>query len=435
MSMAIPFRGGLPFEWAAQPLRPSLRRTPEFSLLLVVCWLLGLSCLSMPGRGGPLDMGAVDLIALGKIFARGGSLLALGLILFRMHDHNRIVPVLGRLVPFLLFACWCVTSFLWSNLKAVSFGHAIEVFTLVLLSIVTAILCSSEECIESILQNLFLSSLVISVTVLLLEFPGIVAGERPSGFMHPNTLGAISGTGVIVLIGSRLLWNWRWTNNFWWPGLAVCAVALYVARSRSSLLATFLVLTILFVARRQMWFLTVTVAAAGILFALCPYVEAINHVPSHIGSYVLRGQTSKDLMEGSGRDELWAIAFQSFKNSPWFGHGYFTITSSGSLFVWKKQQFQTAHNLGLHLLTGTGIFGTALFVWGLGAGLKPCFEKWRSTTYDRNAEFLGLLILIWFLVLGAFEISMLGPLDPAVVLFFAALGIVVGNGVTREMAG
>ena len=435
MSMAIPFRAGLPLEWETQTVRPSLRRTPEFSLLLAICWLLGLTCFSMPGRGGPLDMGAVDLIALGKIAARGGSLLGLGIILFRMHDHVRVSPVLARLVPFLLFACWCVTSFLWSNMKAVSFGHAIEVFTLTLLSIVTALLCSSEEGTDSILRTLFLTCLVICVAILVLDFHAIAAGERPSGYMHPNTLGAVSSTGAIVLIGSRLLWNWGWTRSMWLPGLAICLVALYVSRSRSSLLATFIVLTILFVVRRQMWFLTIMVAAAGFLIALFPYVDAINHVPDHVGAYILRGQTNKDLMGGSGRDELWAIALQSFKDSPWFGHGYFTITSSGSLFVWNKQQFQTAHNLALHLLTGTGIFGTALFVWGIAAALKPCFQKWRLMSHDRAVEFLGLLILIWFLVLGAFEISLLGPLDPAVVSFFIALGIVVGTSVTREMAG
>ena len=434
MSVAIPFRAGLPLAWETPAVRPSLRHTPEFSLLLLICWLLGMTCFSMPGRGGPLDMGAVDLIALGKIAARGGSLLGLGIIVFRMHDHARVGPVLARLVPFLLFACWCVTSFLWSNMKAVSFGHAIEVFTLTLLSIVTALLCASEEGIEGILRTLFLTSLAICVAILVLDFHAIAAGERPSGYMHPNTLGAVASTGGIVLIGSRLLWNWAWTRSWWLPGLAICLVSLYVSRSRSSLLATFIVLTILFVVRRQIWFLTITVAVAGILLALFPYVDAINHVPDQIGAYILRGQTSKDVMTGSGRDELWAIALQSFKDSPWFGHGYFTITSSGSLFVWKKQQFQTAHNLALHLLTGTGIFGTALFIWGIGASLKPCFQKWRLMSRDFGAEFLGLLILIWFLVLGGFEISMLGPLDPAVISFFVGLGIVVGSSVTREMA-
>ena len=319
-------------------------------------------------------------------------------------------------------------------MQAVSFGHAIEVFTLVLLSIVTAVLGSSEECIESILRNLFLTGLAISVAILILDFHAIAAGERPAGYMHPNTLGAVSSTGSIVLIASRLLWNWQWTRTLWLPGLAITLAALYISRSRSSLLATFIVLTILFVVRRQMLFLTVTVAVAGILIALFPYIDAISNVPDHIGSYILRGQTANDLKGGSGRDELWAIALQSFKDAPWFGHGYFTITSSGSLFVWNKQQFQTAHNLGLHLLTGTGLFGTVLFIWGIGAALKPCFAKWRDMSRDYAVEFLGLLILIWFLVLGVFEISMLGPLDPAVVLFFVALGTVVGSSVTREMA-
>jgi O-antigen ligase len=414
------------YSWA-MPARPRLRRSPEFHLLLMVCWLLSLTCLSIPGRAGPLNFGAVDWIALVKIAARGGSLLLLGMILLRMHDHRRTGAALARLIPLMLFALWCSVSFLWSPLRAVSFGHAIELLTLVMLATVTAILCSSQDGVGTILQHLFLTVMMICAAILLLEYRAILSGERPSGYMHPNTLGAVASNGLILLLGSRLLWDWPWTRRFWIPGLAICGAALYISRSRASLLATFVVLTILFLVRRKLLFLTVILAVAGVLTALVPYVDAVNHVPDSIGSYILRGQTRADLAGASGRDELWPIALRSFRDAPWFGHGYYMISSSGSFYVWHKQQFQTAHNLLLHLLTGTGLFGAALFTWGLGTALRPCFSNWCGISEHHKIEFLVLLIFVWFLILGCFEISILGPLDPAVVLFFASIGLVAGS--------
>ncbi|MGI8744311.1 MAG: O-antigen ligase family protein [Bryobacteraceae bacterium] len=427
-----------PLFWQAidttAPSERSLRRRPEFRLLLVVCWVLSITCLSMPGRGGPLELSSVDWIALIKIMARGGSLLCLGMILLRMHDNRRTGHVLARLIPLALFALWCMTSTLWSAMKAVSFGHAVEVFTLVLLSIVTAILCSSEEYLEAILFQLFLTALILSAGILLLDMKAVLAGERPAGYVHPNTLGAISSIGLILLLGSRLLWRWKWTQRFLVAGLPICFAALYISRSRSSLLATFIVLTILFLVKRQMGFLTVTLSIAGILIGLFPYLDAIKHVPDSIGGYILRGQTQAEVMGGSGRDELWAIALASFRDAPWFGHGYFTITNSGSLFVWHKQQFQTAHNLALHLLTGAGLFGAALFIWGIGAALKPCFANWRGFAHERRIEFLVSLVFVWYLILGCFEISMLGPLNEAVLAFFVATGTLVGSTIPRTAA-
>lgn len=411
----------------ATPARPDIRRTPAFTLLLTVCWLLSVTCLSIPGRAGPLDFGAVDWIALVKIAARGGSLLLLAGIVLRLHEHPRTGVALSRLIPLLLFALWCSISFLWSPLKAVTFGHAVELFTLVLLATVTAMLCSTRQAAERVLKHLFLTAMVLCAAILVLDYRAVISGARPAGYMHPNTLGAVASNGLVLLLGCRLLWNWAWTRRFSIPGFVICSSALYISRSRASLLATFVVLTILFLVRRKLLFLTVILALGGIMTALVPYVDAVNHVPDSIGSYILRGQTRADLAGASGRDELWPIAIRSFLDAPWFGHGYYMISSTGSFYVWHKQQFQTAHNLMLHLLTGTGLFGAALFSWGLGTPLRPCFANWRGMSEHHKIGFLVLLIFVWFLILGCFEISILGPLDPAVVLFFASLGLVAGN--------
>ncbi len=399
-----------------------IRRSADFNVLLLICWLLGLACFSIPGRGGPLEMSAVDPIALAKIFIRGGSVMVLAAIILRQQDHLRSGAALVRMTPLLLFAFWCVASTLWSPLKAVTVGHAVEVLAGALLATVIAIFCASEDCRERLFFHLFLSSMVLSLAILVLEWRVILARERPAGYVHPNTLGAVSGVALVILLAARLQWNWRWARS-WLPcGLIVCGVAHYAARSRAALVATVIALALLFLARRQLVSLTILCALLGTGVALYPYVGAVEHVPDSISAYVMRGQDREALAAGSGRDELWAIALKSIPDALWFGHGYFVITRSGSMFVWGKQQFQTAHNVYLHLLGGTGICGTLLFVWGVGSGMRPSFTNWLGKT-----EFLGLLVLIWFLVLGCFEISMLGSLDPAVVAFYACIGAVAAS--------
>jgi O-antigen ligase len=388
----------------------------EFRFMLLACWLLLPTALSLPGRGGPLDLGAFDAVAIIKVILRGATFALLGLLVLRLNSSSRTQAVLRQVAPLALFAAWCGISFLWSPMKTVSLGHAMELTTMVLLVICAGILVDTEERLKTLLYHLFLTLFSMVLLILILEAPVILAGERPAGYMHPNALGAISATALFLLLACYFLWTWRWTRILLAPGVTVCLAATFLARSRSSFLVA-IVLGILFWTCRRRALLVFALFSGGALMALLPYAKTVANLPDTTESYLLRGQTQDDLMGASGRDELWALALNSFRESPLLGHGYYMLSSSGSMFVWLKQQYQTAHNLGLHVLTGTGVIGALLFLWGFGVALAPIVRLRRE-----KLMFLMLLLVVWFLLVGFFELSILGPVDPAGVTFFAILG-------------
>ena len=388
----------------------------EFQFLLFACLLLLPTALSFPGRGGPLDLGAFDSVAILKATLRGSAFVLLGLLALRLNSNARMLPVLRRIAPLALFAAWCGISFLWSPLMTVSLGHAMELVTMVLLVICAGILVDSEEKLKTLFCHLFLALFSLAALTLILEAPMIIAGERPTGYLHPNALGSISATALFLLLACRVLWNWHWTRVLVLPGVTVCLAAIFFARSRSSFLVA-IVLAILFWICRGRALLVTALFVGGALMAFVPYVTTVANLPDTAENYLLRGQTQDDLMGASGRDELWALALTSFRESPLLGHGYYMLSSSGTMYVWQKQQYQTAHNLGLHVLTGTGTIGALLFLWGFGVAFAPIVGARRE-----KLMFLTLLLSAWFLLVGCFELSILGPVDPASVAFFAILG-------------
>jgi O-antigen ligase len=394
----------------------------EFRLLLVVCWLLSATCLSLPGRDGPLEVGAFDAIAILKTAIRGTSLILVGGLLLKLNFHPRTIPVLHCLLPFGVFSMWAAISFLWSPMKAITLGHAMELIILVGIAICAGILVDSEARRSTLYLNLFLALASFSLVVLVLDFRAIWNGERPAGFMHPNTLGAISASALILLLTCRFFWCWPWTARLLIPGTAVGLIGVYVARSRSALIGTFLILgTLLWIARRRALVLTL-LAAVGALFALLPY-GPIEAIPQKVEIYVLRGQTRGDLAEASGRNELWTRAMEAFSESPVLGNGYFMISRSGTLYVWLKNQYQTAHSLYLHVLTGTGLVGSGMFLWACAVAIGPSIRRVKK--WAPPPDVLLLLLSAWFAVLGLVELSILGPVDPPIVLFFATLGATV----------
>jgi O-antigen ligase len=149
----------------------------------------------------------------------------------------------------------------------------------------------------------------------------------------------------------------------------------------------------------------------------------------------MRGQTMDDAYTVSGRTEVWDIAIKSFLESPLFGHGYYLMTSTGTMYVWGAQRWQTAHNIYLHVLSGTGLVGFFLLAWALFFVLSPLARYLKSRTRVRKVAMFIFLLVAWYLALGFFELSFGGPIDPEVVLFFLILGIAAGQVATEQTRG
>lgn len=410
------------------------RHAPPFRILLFVCWMLSLACLSSPGRGSPLNVVSLDWIGIAKVITRIAAMALLGFVLYQVQQDRGRQHVLQRLLPWIAFGLWTIASSFWSPLRAVSFGHGSEMLVLVALAIVTGILSTSEQHLKVILMQWSMATLLLTFVVLALNYESILAGIRPGGYMQANGLGAIAGAGLIVIVGCRMLWSWNWARNLFWPAVLTCGFALFVSRSRTCLAITLAVLAAgSWFLRRSTLFILI-LAACGILAAAFPYAESVARLPESATAYFMRGQTQEDLMQGSGRAELWSIALEALREAPLFGHGYYVMSQTGSFRIWGGVKWQTAHNLILHVLTGTGLIGGFLFSWGLYTVLQPLWQSIRNSSRARRLDVLILMVVAWFLALGFFELSIAGPVDAAVVLFFLILGIAAGRVGTKSLS-
>ena len=117
--------------------------------------------------------------------------------------------------------------------------------------------------------------------------------------------------------------------------------------------------------------------------------------------YILRGQTKEQFLSGTGRSELWPLVWDSFCDSPLYGHGYFVASRTGKLDVWGARQDMTAHNLGLQVLVSTGLIGAILFFWGLWRPLAPIWDALlRGTSDKRKVSMFVLMVISWFFAWG-----------------------------------
>lgn len=143
-------------------------------------------------------------------------------------------------------------------------------------------------------------------------------------------------------------------------------------------------------------------AAAGTLAALL--VAAFATVPA-FRRRVLDARPSQN----EDRLELWRICFEMFKDSPLFGHGFYSFGSRYQSYTdahLKRPHFPVeAHNMYMDLLSGTGLVGIGSFFYFLFRWLKLAVDRFRANL-DSETRAWGLACIgMWasFVLAGIFD--------------------------------
>src|ERR1700736_721737 len=188
--------------YAGTPSREAARKAAshrrDLNQFLMVCWMLSVAGLTMPGRNGPLSLGTLDPVALVKLATRGISFVVLGLILLRHNNNPQSPALLRRLFPLFLFAAWAAASICWSPMPAVTIGHAGDLVVLAMLSGVAGFLSLDTDDYKRIFCHLTAIAMVMSFLLIVLNFGSIVAGLRPRDYMQPNDMAKTAGAGLIL---------------------------------------------------------------------------------------------------------------------------------------------------------------------------------------------------------------------------------------------
>lgn len=338
---------------------------------------------------------------------------------------------MNLLLPLFIFGVFGVGTVLWSAMKTTTIVQAGTFLILMLLSMVIATHWKDERDSSQILKYCSLVICFISCCLIFLHFafPQYGALTRASsGIFHSTNAGASAAVGIIVLMASRTIWGWDWTRWLLVPGLLINLSAMFIGGNRLSMAVMILICCFIFVAySHRIVLATVCFLGSGLgLLYLCvdPGLTLVDGVLDKVNLFSQQGQSASEINSLSGRAEMWETMWESFKESPLVGHGYFVTSETGALTVWDETGNWTAHNVYLQLLVTTGIVGVALFAFGvINIFLRTFFKLHSAEKVTRSTAAFVLIACTWYLTWGMLNESIFGPLQPESVIFAVILGL------------
>jgi O-antigen ligase len=341
--------------------------------------------------------------------------------------------------PMFGFVAWAIASALWSPLPAVSVGQAFTTATLVLLAAALAMEWRDEMHTSRVLMQLTMGCLVVSAVLLGVH---VVGGSWSGldrswdeggavGLMHPTSAGATASLGLVTLVAVALIWGWRWSRAALWPAVLIHAAVLLIALSRTGLGLAVLMLALLAFwlgSRVAMATGAIVASAAAVVYPVVdPEFVLAADVFGAASQYVSRGESAETMWTLTGRTELWHAVWTSIVESPIVGYGYHVVSSDGVLDVWSRPAVRTAHNLLLQILASTGLIGLGIFAIGLFRPIRRAASTLRKDDEGRRLARLMAILGGWYVGWSLLSESFMGPLQPESVVFFAALGLTVGQ--------
>ncbi|HIF34024.1 MAG TPA: hypothetical protein EYQ75_20720 [Planctomycetaceae bacterium] len=400
---------------------------------LACVWLLAVSCNSLPSDRADVSIDAATNV---KVVCRLFCGVVLCLLLASVWTHPKRQQVMRLCWPLVLFVGMAALSAIWSPLKTISLWQAGSLAVLSMLAMSLAVLYDSIRDFSLVMFHLSCVLLVNSGTVLAATFvmPSIGSLDRVSeGFFHTTSASASASLGLTLLVASALFWNWRWARLLLLPGAVVHCAVLYLAVNRVSILMTFIMLAVIFCyysARSRtvpLVFVVLVSLTGSVYVGLDPGLGSVERLLAASSSYASRDQTLQQIMELSGRSEMWTAVWTEYLGSPWIGHGYFVCSPTGQIFVWNRWTNWTAHNVFLQCLMSVGLVGMLLLLWGF-ARVASFWGRCHARGV-LSSEFSKLFVLlsIWSFGWGLFNESFLGPTRPQSIALFVLFGLAVGE--------
>jgi O-antigen ligase len=270
----------------------------------------------------------------------------------------------GPLGWMFVYGAIALISSVYSSLPLVSAGKAFEILVDVFFFMAVSSFCCSLELVS--LWNLlltFLCALLIAVWASALILPSVgfiripgallplqLQGALPS--IDPNDLGEISA--IVAVTGfCRILVKRRSAHRdgFLWGGVFLLALlSLIFAQARTSVVGLVVALVGIQFITRKLGLLP--------LFALCGGALLVYGGREALLQYYMRGQTSGEFYSMTGRIGIWEAAWSFFKQSPLFGHGFYTahrldlnVRLSGVIDI------SNIDNTFLEVMLGVGLIG------------------------------------------------------------------------------
>jgi putative inorganic carbon (HCO3(-)) transporter len=392
------------------------RRISWWSLLAMVFLVpLVMSDFTLPGVQGRLAFSDVQLVKLSLIIILGlVALAAWTMDLLRNGGRVRHTPLDYLIAAWLVWvAVTTFTSVHWPTALLGAQGRyegLVTFVTYALVYFVTLQFAGEPGRVFRLAQVLFWSSAIVAVYGLL-QYAGVVflPTDLPwdeidrafSTYGNPNMLGGLLVFPVTVALGlalheRKIIWR-----LVYWAGFGLNGLALLVTFTRGAWIGGFVSLLLLgLIAWRQRAKMSradlvpaTVFGAAGVALAVRSLSSAadVTNVGRRIASIFEFGSGS-----GQTRTEIWRAALDAIRDRPLFGWGSDTFGLVFSKF--KPAEYvrdaggasgpDNAHDYPLHLASGLGVVGFALFyaIW-IWAGIRSF-----RTVFTRTGDSTRLLV-------------------------------------------
>jgi O-antigen ligase len=316
----------------------------------------------------------LPIVSVGPTAASILVLLAwVGTISVRRDEIRDVLERHSRMVGAVAFFCaWISVSALWATKPSLTTLDLTNWFPAVLTLVVVATTATSRKSIEwvvggfvagaliSVLAGAAMNGLHSSATAIQTASSG--EGRLSGGAGDPNYLAAglvpaiVLASGLAGAVRNAIL---RWSLL---TAVGILAVGLAATESRGGLVAAAVALfaAVLFYRRRRaqvlVWF-AVAVSVAAVWFTTSP---AAWHRISHFDA------------TGTGRTDLWRVAWQAGKDHPIVGVGLNNYRAVSGRYVRRPgalhsvalivEKPHVVHNAYLQLFAETGIIGLGLFL-------------------------------------------------------------------------
>lgn len=398
----------------------------------VIVWLTVFATFSIPGRD-QLAEGEIDIVAKVKILVRAISIVVLGWFAFSHFRGRQTQRIVFSFLPWIVFALWAILSTLWSPMRGITLGQAGGQVALILLSICIAISFrrGAEMYLFQAVIALACYCAIYGVGSLL--FPGSIDLSRSSNLqiVHPSAVGATASLGLVMMTALLVSSRWRWVKPVGAITIPIFTIAQLASHNRLGLVLAVFICAALVIAKGQSFRLaaaSVVIAIVGSAYMLFdPGLVLVEEAMGSSVDFFQRGQTTTQLTELSGRDEMWTKMWKSYLGAPIIGHGYFVCSSRGTLYVWYTEQNHTAHNMVLQALVSSGLIGLMIFgVWHLQVVrlyLVSLARKWQT----QELSVLAPALFIWCFGWAMLNSFVLGPIRPESAVYATIIGLVVGQ--------
>ncbi|TWT54102.1 O-Antigen ligase [Rubripirellula amarantea] len=368
-------------------------------------------------------------------------------VLYRNVGHPQFRRVIDPLIPMFLYFAWTVLSVTWSPLKSVSLAQSGSLAALLIFATSIAIICTSRTQASKVLLHVNLALLASSLVVLIAYVidPTLSGMDRVrihtggEALIHPTAAGATASLGLLLPVLCHVIGRFTWAKYLFIPSVLIQGAIVILSNSRTA--TGMAAITIGFV---LFWYSTNRQRAVALCLggAVClaslivdPGFSVISKTAGASAQYVARGQSGGELMGFSGRAEMWGAIWSEYQKALLIGHGYFVTSEKGEILVWNEKHNHDAHNLLLQVLSTTGAIGLLIFLLGIVQPALAMTLLRKGDDFQRRLFVMLAVAAIWYLGWAQLAVSVMGAIRPESLVFFALLGVGVGQSTQMAMPG